>query len=243
MSRIFAYLFLKYSKLYFILFEYRIHQLVKIGVCMSIAVESISEQQAAIVEAIGEGQFSEVKASQIAPSKLSKTIAAFANSDGGDLYVGIAEVQHGGGVKARQWAGFVDVEAANGHLQSFERLFPLGTGFRYSFLKCEKKPGLVLQVQVSRTQSVMKADDGLPYVRRGAQSLPVTTPEALKRLEYGKGVVSFESEAVNVSKSYITESPITKQFLEFVVPSAAPESWLNKQTLLREQLPTVAGLL
>lgn len=210
---------------------------------MSITVENISEAQATLVESIGEGQFSEVKAQQIAASKLSKTISAFANSDGGDLYVGILEIQLAGGVKKRAWEGFVDVEAANGHLQSFERLFPLGTGFRYTFLRCDKKPGLVLHVQVSRTQAIMKADDGIPYVRRGAQCLPVNTPEALKRLEYAKGVVSFESEAVNVSKSYITESPITATFLEYVVPSAAPEAWLSKQMLLRDQLPTVAGLL
>jgi len=43
------------------------------------------------VEQIGEGQFADVKAKEIAPSKLSKTISAFANSDGGDLYIGISE--------------------------------------------------------------------------------------------------------------------------------------------------------
>lgn len=210
---------------------------------MSIGIAEINERQAEIVERIGEGQFSEVKAKEIAPSKLSKTICALANSDGGDLYLGVREVQLGGGVETREWAGFPDVEAANGHLQSFERLFPLGHGFRYEFLRCPQKPGLVLHVQVGRTQAIMKADDGIPYVRRGAQNLPVNKADALKRLEYAKGVISFETEAVNASKEVITNTSITKDFLSFVVPSAAPEPWLKKQLLLRDDRPTVGGLL
>ena len=95
---------------------------------MSIEAVEIDKAQADRVTQIEEGQFSEVKAIAIAPSKLTATISAFANSDGGDLYVGINEVHLGGGAKTREWAGFADVEAANGHLQSFERLFPLGTG-------------------------------------------------------------------------------------------------------------------
>jgi ATP-dependent DNA helicase RecG len=53
---------------------------------------------------------------------------------------------------------------------------------------------------------IHRADDGLPYVRRGAQNLPVNTPEALKRLELIKGIVSFETEPVAGSKEVITES-------------------------------------
>ncbi len=209
---------------------------------MALGVEVISDEQAELVTHIGEGQFGDVKAKEIAPSKLTKTLSALANSDGGDVYIGVAEIQLAGGVKKREWSGFRDVEAANGFLQSFERLFPLGTDFLYEFLKCEQREGLLLHVQVRRTQAIMKADDGVPYVRRGAQNQPVSG-DALRRLEYAKGLVSFESEPVNVSKDAITESPITKEFLRHVVPSAQPEPWLIKQSLLREGRPTVGGLL
>lgn len=206
-------------------------------------VETISGEQADLLILIGEGQFSEVKATAITPSKLTKTISSFANSDGGDLYVGVGEIQIGGGVKKRYWEGFKDVEAANGFLQSFERLFPLGTDFQYDFLMCDGRAGLVLHVQVGRTQSIMCADDGIPYVRRGAASLPVTTPEAIRRLEYAKGIASFEKEAVNTSKEVITESAVTREYLKHVVPTAEPEPWLKKQSLLRDDRPTVAGVL
>src|SRR5690349_10812070 len=87
------------------------------------AVE-IDDAQAELLIQIEEGQYSDVKATAIAPAKLSHTIAAFANTDGGDLYIGVSEQLPGGNAKRREWAGFPDVEAANGHLQAFERSFP-----------------------------------------------------------------------------------------------------------------------
>jgi ATP-dependent DNA helicase RecG len=91
---------------------------------MPIAIESISDAQADRLIRISEGQFSDVKAIEIAPAKLTKHISALANSDGGDLYIGIAEVNDAG-VISREWAGFANEESANGHLQVFEQLFPL----------------------------------------------------------------------------------------------------------------------
>ena len=91
----------------------------------------INETEAEKLTHIEEGQFSETKDRSISPSKLSRTISAFANTDGGDLYVGISEQVIGGNVKNRVWDGFPDVEAANGHLQPFEKTFPLGRDFQY----------------------------------------------------------------------------------------------------------------
>jgi ATP-dependent DNA helicase RecG len=210
---------------------------------MALEVIPVGENEAILLEGLAEGQFSDIKAIEVGPSKMAKGLSAFANADGGDLYIGIDELLLGGGVKKGQWRGFRDVEAANGHLQAFERLFPLGTGFQYEFLKCDKRRGVVLHVQVSRTPNIVKADDGIPYIRRGAQSLPVNTADALRRLEYTKGIRSFENEPVNVSKSEIIESPLTTNFLQYVVPSAEPERWLSKQRLLVDDRPTVAGLL
>jgi ATP-dependent DNA helicase RecG len=203
----------------------------------------IDEAQADLLTQIEEGQYSEVKATAITPAKLSHTIAGFANTDGGDLYIGVAEQLLGGNAKKREWAGFPDVEASNGHLQAFERVFPLGKDFQYEFLRCPQRSGLVLHVQVARTQGIIKATDGKPYLRRGAQNLPQDTPEQLRRLEFTKGVVSFEGHPVGASVDAITDSPVTKQFLDYVVPKAQPESWLRKQQLIVNDMPTVGGLL
>jgi len=207
------------------------------------AAIEIDEEQADLLTQIEEGQYSDVKAIAITAAKLSHTISAFANTDGGDLYIGISEQMLGGNAKRRAWDGFADVEAASGHLQAFERAFPLGNDFQYEFLRCTNRVGVVLHVQVSRTQGVIKATDGKPYVRRGAMSIPQDTPEQLRRLEFTKGVISFEGHPVPAPVESIIDSPITKQFLAAVIPTAQPEAWLRKQQLIINDKPTVAGLL
>lgn len=203
----------------------------------------VSEAQADLVTRIEEGQFSDVKAIAIAPAKLSHTISAFANTDGGELYIGISEQILGGNVKQRDWDGFPDIEAANGHMSAFERYFPLGKDFQYEFMRCPTRKGVVLHVTVNRTQGVITTTDGKAYIRRGAQNLPQTKSDELRRLEYTKGVISFEGHTVKVPKELIVESPITLDYLNYVVPSAQPAAWLRKQSLIVNDMPTVAGLL
>ncbi|MGB8948308.1 MAG: ATP-binding protein, partial [Candidatus Sulfotelmatobacter sp.] len=138
---------------------------------------------------------------------------------------------------------FPDIEASNGHMQAFEKHFPLGKDFQYEFLRCVNRPGIILHVQVSRTQGIIKATDGKPYVRRAAQNLPQETADEMRRLEFAKGVISFEGHPVPADKDLVLNSPVTRRFLEFVVPKAEPETWLRKQQLFREDMPTVGGLL
>jgi ATP-dependent DNA helicase RecG len=203
---------------------------------MPLQVETISEEEALKIQLLDEGQFGDVKSREKSPSSLSEDISAFANADGGDLYVGITD-------KERYWIGFDKVEDANGFLQLFENFFPLGTDFQYRFLRCETKKGLVLHIAIQKTMRVMYASNKTAYLRRGAQSLPCNTLEKLKRLENTKGVASFESESTNIGKQVITESYVTKKFIDEVAPKAAPEPWLRKQVLIREERPTVAGVL
>jgi ATP-dependent DNA helicase RecG len=206
---------------------------------MSISINKIDDIQADKIRLVDESQFADIKGREISPRDLTNHISAFANADGGDLYVGITD-------KERLWIGFDNEEKANGHIQAFEEFFPLGSDFQYEFLKCEKYKGLVLHVQINKSQSVVKASNGIPYLRRGAQSLPMNTAEKIRRLEITKGIVSFETEVLNISKEIITESPVIEKFIIDVVPTTRPEPWLRKQNLLRGEnpsRPTVAGTL
>jgi ATP-dependent DNA helicase RecG len=207
---------------------------------MAITSAEISKEQAERISNTPEGQFSDVKAVEIAPAKLTKAISALANSDGGDVYIGIDEI---GPDKRRQWRGFADEEAANGHIQIFEKLFPLGTDFQYEFLATDAFPGSVLHIQVNKTQGIVTASNGIAYIRRGASSLPADNPEMRKRLEYAKGVVSFEVELVNAPISTVTESKTVQVFIREVVPTSTPQLWLRKQLLTREDRPTVGATL
>jgi ATP-dependent DNA helicase RecG len=207
---------------------------------MSINTAFLSVEQAKKIREIQEGQFAEIKGTDVSPSNLTKIISAFANTDGGDIYIGIYEE---GYPKVRIWKGFKDQEAANGHLQCFETLFPLGTDFQYEFLSADPLFGIVLHVQVNKTHNIVRASNAIPYIRRGAQSLPINTSEALKRLEYTKGLTSFEDETLNVDSEIITESEVAKDFIKRVIPSAESLTWLKKQALIRQGKPTVAGVL
>jgi ATP-dependent DNA helicase RecG len=207
---------------------------------MAIETSKITAAQRDLILATEEGHFADLKSIDIKPAKLTKSIAAFANADGGELYIGIDEDKT---AKSRTWRGFADPEAANGHLQVFEDLFPLGGDFDYVFLEADDEAGLVLQVQVRKAREIKVASDGTRYVRRGAQCLPVTIPEAVRQLEYAKGLASFESEPVNVDPESITNSVPVIEFMLNVVPTAEPDAWLTKQQLLRDGRPAVAGVV
>jgi ATP-dependent DNA helicase RecG len=207
---------------------------------MPIDLLEIQPDQRDIVVQTGEGHYSDVKSIDIRPARLTETIAAFANADGGELYVGVDEI---GVQKTRKWRGFADVEAANGHLQIFEQLFPLGRDFSYTFLSYPGESGLVLKIEIQKTMSIVRASDGHPYLRRGAQSLRIATPEQFKRLEYAKGLASFESEPVVADIDLVCNSTEIIEFILQVVPTSEPEAWLRKQHLIRDGRPTVGAIL
>lgn len=207
-----------------------------------IETKPITENQKNIILDIEEDHFRDLKSIDIKPSKLTKTIAAFANTVGGEIYIGIDETEIYG-VKQRRWRGFPDIEAANGHLQIFEELFPLGTDFNYTFLQIDGEPGLVLQVSILKTKQIVKASDGVPYIRRGAQSLPVDDDEKFKRLQLDKGVSSFESNTLNVPLEFVADSLVIYEFMIEVIPTTEPIPWLKKQLLIFNDLPTVASVL
>src|SRR4029077_4911298 len=134
-----------------------------------------------------------LKGIDVSTKKLGRAISAFANAAGGELYVGISESEFMG-TKIRTWRGFQDQEAANGHLQSLEALFPLGAEYSYEFLSCAGSLGLVLHIAVHATPQVSRTHKKKFFVRRGAQNIEAKGAEAFRRLELDKGIVSFEKQ-------------------------------------------------
>src|SRR5687768_6823230 len=92
----------------------------------------LGAEQVDYILTLEEGHFLDFKALEIAPKKLSQSLSAFSSADGGELYVGVDEASNGSG---RVWRGFEDVEAANGHIQALEEVFPLGADVEYEFLR------------------------------------------------------------------------------------------------------------
>lgn len=207
---------------------------------MGIENGELTNEQVKRLLGLEEGQFIDFKAKAIKPVKLSKHLSAFSNADGGELYIGIDEE---GTAKNKIWNGFIDHEAANGHIQALETFFPLGEDYSYTFLSNKSEKGYILLIAAGKTREIKKAADGIVYLRRGAQSLPQTRSEEIERLKFNKGIASFETETLSIDKEIITDSLAIVEFMVDVIPTSDPEAWAKKQQILRNEKPTVAGVI
>ena len=209
---------------------------------MPIAVESVTDDQVAVLLNTEESHFVDLKAIEVSPASVSKNVSAFANASGGEMFIGIDE-----GIEVigqeRVWRGFADQEAANGLIQTLDGMSPLGNHYILEFLRHEGLPGLIAHITVFKSKDILLASNGKIYVRRGAQKLPVESDEAIRRLRLDKGVVSFEDETTDLDPAILSNSVPTIDFMLNVVPHAEPEEWLVKQRLVVNGRTIVAGVL
>ncbi len=200
----------------------------------------ITEVQKEMILNLEENHFNELKAKEIKPNRLSVAVSAFSNASGGEIYVGIKEIDR----KNRVWEGFEVIEEANHFLQMLNMIAPLASFIKHSFLECDGAPGVVLKIEILKNNEIIKTTEKKIFIRNGAQSQEVSTEEAKERLLLNKGMIAFEDRTISIAKTdVIVRSPITKNFLLYEVPTAKPEEWLKKEYLIIEEHPTVAGIL
>jgi ATP-dependent DNA helicase RecG len=202
----------------------------------------ISDEQVQALLSYEEGHFIDLKAIEIAPASVTKLVSAFANTSGGEVFIGIDE-RIGAHGPERIWRGYADAEAANALVQTLEAMSPLGNHYTVEFLRNKNSPGVIAHITVFKGRDILAASNGKIYVRRGAQKLPVEGEEALQRLKYDKGLSTFEDELADADAKALSNSVTTIEFLLNVVPSAEPDEWLEKQRVILKGRPTVAGVL
>lgn len=202
----------------------------------------LSDDQKDALLKISESHFYEVKGKEIAPAKLSRAVSALANASGGEIYVGISESPKRAQL-AFKWDGFESEEAMNPILQVLNDIAPLADFVETTIVSHPGSVGMVLKIEIRKNATIVFATDGKAYVRRGAQNLAVTSDAAMERLRLDKGVNSYEDYSVNIKTSDIENSEVAIEFLINVVPTAEPEIWLRKQLLIKDEKPTVAGVL
>lgn len=184
------------------------------------------------------------KSPEIDGRGVQKIAVAFANADGGEFIIGIADEKEEGD-PAKRWRGVSEPEKFNGHLQALFNLNPT-VDFSHEFLSHPDHQTYALRVHIEKTPDVAKTSDGKVYQRKGAQSLPVTDPARIQSLAFAKGARSYEDTILpNLRAEEIVDSSEMARFCVELQPSQEPLAFSINEGLVEKSkfLPNSAGVL
>lgn len=191
-----------------------------------------------------EDHFYDKKSIRIGGAGLQKALVGFANSDGGDLIIGLEDAKTESELN-KQWQGCATLEEFNGLLQAITEITPQ-IPCSMNFLSSKGNVGYILLIQIDKSSQVHQTSSKDIYIRKGAQTLPIKDPEQLISLKFSKGLASFEDvEVPNVPPEVIVESlAINKFLLDFSPKTDALEFCVNQNLLdIRTWNPKVCGLV
>ena len=206
-------------------------------------VIEISQDEVVSLLMLDEDHFNDVKSKRIAPAKLQETLVAFANSDGGDLYVGIEDKAEQG----ERVVGFQEPEEANGIIVTLlEGTVPAVENLGWEFLDTNGR-GLILHFSIPKSPKVHYTAGGDCFIRVNAQKLKIKG-EKVTQLGYSKGAELYERKAVeDADIDEIAECEKLTAYMERVKSSLEPKVFLQKQRLLTkkdgEKFPNVGCVL
>lgn len=206
-------------------------------------VIEISQDELVSLLMLDEDHFNDVKSKRIAPAKLQETLVAFANSDGGDLYVGIEDKAEQG----ERVVGFQEPEEANGIIVTLlEGTVPAVENLGWEFLDTNGR-GLILHFSIPKSPKVHYTAGGDCFIRVNAQKLKIKG-EKVTQLGYSKGAELYERKAVeDADIDEVAECEKLTAYMERVKSSLEPKVFLQKQRLLTkkdgEKFPNVGCVL
>jgi len=207
-------------------------------------VREVSKADALALSSQQEGHFYDRKAAAIKGAKLQKIVCAFANADGGDVYVGIADDKDES-EPAKRWVGASSMEDYNQLIQSTLEVIP-SPPIMMEFLKSPLSSNYILHIQVDKSQSVHQTSDGTVYERKGAQSLPIKDAQRITALGFAKGASSYEDMQVDSADAEdVVDSAEIVDFLNEYSPRTDPlDLSINKGLIDRKTFkPKACGLL
>jgi ATP-dependent DNA helicase RecG len=125
--------------------------------------KEISAEDALVLASRQEDHFFDKKSALIKGAKLQKAAVAFANADGGEICIGIADDAEEAD-SAKRWQGVAHIEEYNQHIQALTEVQP-SLPMELSFLRAENTIVYILRIQIEKSQAVHKTADGTVYVR------------------------------------------------------------------------------
>ena len=206
-------------------------------------VTKIDQDEVVSLLELKEDHFNDVKSKRINPAKLQETFVAFANSDGGDLYIGIEDKSE----SDERIIGFEEQEDANAIISTLlEETNPAVENLLVEYLEVDDK-GLILHFGIPKSPKVHYTASGDCYIRVNAAKRKIKG-ERVTQLGYSKGAEPYERKAVDDGEiEDITESELLLDYMGRVGTHLDPEKFLRKQRLLTkkegERLPNVGCVL
>ena len=190
-----------------------------------------------------ESHFFDHKSSKIDGKKIQKIAVAFANADGGEFIIGIADKKENIDPRKR-WQGLPNIDDFNAVFQNLSEISP-SIVYDAEFFRAPDKT-IILSIQIEKGKDVYQTSSKEVYIRKSAQSLLIKDQEKIQSLAFSKGAASFEDKVIEDSTiEDVENSKEIKSFLQDVSPHIDSRNFLKKQNLLDRstEKPRAAGIL
>ena len=198
---------------------------------MMYEVIDLSAKEVEVLLNTVEDHFNDFKSKQIAPNKLQETFVAFANADGGNIYIGIEDSAS----DRERLSGFNEPEEANAIISTLlENTNPAVENVEIEYLKTPGN-GLILHIDIPKSPKVHYTASGDCFIRANAQKVKIKG-ERITQLSYSKGAEPYEKKAVDIVEVQdILDSEYYVDYRRRIGTSQSPEVFLKKQRLLTKK--------
>lgn len=188
----------------------------------------------------GEGQLVEFKemSGGINPKSLAQTLVAFANSDGGDIYLGVSDAGALIGVR-------VDTISLDRILNAARELCNPSIEITLHTVVCDQKK--IIHIHVDKSPMLHSLSNGMIYVRVGSQDKRILG-EDIAKLATAKSIVSFEDYPVEDATMSDLDLNLIKDLQTAPINAArmrnfSPEEVLKSYQLFKNDTLSTAALL
>lgn len=168
----------------------------------------------------------------------SASLSAFANGNGGELYLGIDP-------KKGELCPFPSAKALIPVLKAVEALIPLPRLYALKLYGTEGREEVLLHLSLSACPSLVTASDDKLYFRSDSQDLPCEDPEKLRELYRKKGILSYEEALSPYVLEDLLGSRTLEKFLSDYQPKCSAYEFFRSHCLMNPytQLRNAAVLL
>lgn len=183
-----------------------------------------------------EGDYADFVSSTASGIRMQEKIVEFANSDGGNLYVGIKDRR-----ETIRFDGFDTVEDASKVIDAAYRdIEPRVDNLEHEFLKYNNK--IIAKFIIPSGTKVYKTTSGEVLIRRGAKKIKLKGEE-IKLLKYKKGVDRYEDEVKNIEFRLFSDSDYFTKFLDRIQFSGDKKDYLMRNNFIYDNKPRISAIL